>query len=290
MSTTRGRARAYTPGGGYVYCMNAVAEAPQDENDRYLVVAAARTLDILDSVAASTEPLTVTEIAARVGLPRPTTYRLVRTLQASHWLERDGNHFKVGFKGFQLGAAAGASLEVRTVSLPFLVELRDSLQRNVQVAKLVQWQVVYLERVLSADSPKLLQARAGAILPAHCTGLGKVLLAHRNLEDVAKWATSEGLAKITPNTITDVGSLLEALYDIRSRGYGVEDGERQPEVACIAAPLRDFSGEVVAAISTTGLRESMPRPLIGSDMAHEITQVAGKISAALGYSGSPRTR
>lgn len=270
--------------------MNATAKETNQSKDRYLVVAAARTLDILDTVAASPNPLTLTEIAASVGLPRPTAHRLVRTLQASHWLEREDNYYKVGFKGFQLGAAAGASLEVRTVSLPFLVELRDSLQLNVQVAKLAQWQVVYLERVLSPNSPKLLQARAGAILPAHCTGLGKVLLAHRNLEDVAKWATQEGLEKLTPNTISDVGSLLEALYDIRSRGYGIEDGERQPEVACIAAPLRDFSGEVVAAISATGLRESMPHPLIGSDMAEEITQVAEKISLALGYSGSQRTR
>ena len=268
----------------YVYCVNTGPGDHDAEDDRYTVVAAARALDILDTIAASPEPLTLTEIALRVGLPRPTAHRLVRTLQSSHWLEREGNYYKIGFKGFQLGAAAGASLEVRTVSLPFLVELRDLLQVNVQVAKLVNWQVVYLERVLSQQSPSLLQARAGAILPAHCTGLGKVLLAHRNLEDVAKWATREGLAKVTANTITDVGNLLEVLYEIRSRGYGMEDGERQPEVACIAAPIRDFSGNVVAAISATGLREQMPNPLEGSDMAREIVKTAGQISVALGYS------
>ena len=274
----------------YSRFVTGLAAVRAGEEDHYVVVAAARVLEILDCLAASPTPLTLSEIAEQVKLPRPTVLRLVRTLQVSHWVERDGHSYKIGFKGFQVGAAAGASLEVRTVSLPFLVELRDAVQFNVQVAKLVQWQVVYLERVLAEGSPPLLRARAGAILPSHATGLGKTLLAYRNLEDVTQWATRKGLPGLTPNTITDVGALLEALIEIRDRGYAVEIGERQPEVACVAAPIRDFSGEVVAALSAAGLREGMPHPLVGSDLARKVTDTAERISQALGYTGSAKSR
>lgn len=254
------------------------------DRDRYVVVAAARGLEILDAMSATPEPLTLAEIVSRVGLPRPTVYRLVRTLQASGWVDRDDNRYRLGFKCFQLGAAAGGALEVRTVALPFLVRLRDRLGVSVQVAKLESWRVVYLERVLaSGGMPPIMLSRAGAILPAHCTALGKVLLAHRSLEVVAKWASRTTLPRLTENTITDVATLLASLYEIRNRGYAIEEGERQTEVGCIAAPVRDYSGEVIAAMSASGLREQMPAQPIGSEMAQLVVETASDISKELGY-------
>lgn len=267
--------------------MSESAALSASDGDQYVVASVARALEILDHLAASPVPLTLKEIAEGVGLPRPTVLRLVRTLQVSNWVEREEHRYRIGFKGFQMGAAAGASLEVRTVSLPFIIELRDLVGHNVQVAKLVQWHVVYLERVLAEGASPVLQARAGAILSSHCTGLGKALLAFRNLEDVAQWASRAGLPRFTPDTITDVGRLLEALVEVRDRGYAVEMGERQPEVACVAAPVRDFSGEVVAAISVAGLRSDLPSQLVGSDLAGQVLDTARRVSVALGYSLAP---
>ncbi len=269
-------------GARYARCVNSTL-GETGTKDRYQVTAAARGLDVLDAIAAEARPMTLAEIALAVGLPRATVYRLMRTLQERNWVEREGNDYRLGFKCFQLGAAAAAGLEVRTHSLPFLVELRDRIGVTVQIAKLENWKVVYLERVLTQDAPPIMHSRAGSILPAHCTGLGKVLLAYRNLEDVAAWARREGLPRLTALTITEVPALLAALYEVRERGYAVEEGERQAEIQCIAAPVRDYTGEVVAAISAAGPTRLMPAPLVGSDMAREIVACAAQISRVLGH-------
>lgn len=247
----------------------------------YQVTAAARMLEILDVMAAHGVPMTLAEIARASGVPRPTTYRLLRTLQDKAWVNHDGVGYRLGFKCFELGAAAGSGHEVRTQALPHLVELRDRLRVTVQVAKLEDWRVIYLERVLARDTPSFIQSRAGAILPAHCTGVGKVLLAHRNLEDVATWADREGLPGFTSRTITAVPALLAELYAIRERGYATEEGERHEDARCIAAPIHNQSGDVVAALSASGHRSRMPEPLLGSGMASEVVASAKHISSLL---------
>jgi DNA-binding IclR family transcriptional regulator len=250
--------------------------------NRYEVTSAARGLDVLEALAGRGRPMTVTDVATAVGIPRPTVFRLLATLQERNWIYKEGTYYRLGFKCFQLGAVAGAGLEIRTHALPHLVQLRDETKLNVQIAKLEDWRVVYLERVLALNLTQKTPSRAGAILPAHCTGLGKALLAHKNMESVATWAEREGLEAFTPATIVTIPELVSELFTIRARGYSTEQGEREIGISCIAAPVVDFTGEVVAALSVSGTPERMPKELVGSELAQRLLKAARDVSTALG--------
>lgn len=259
-----------------------------ESTDRYSVTSAARALDILEALSNGGRPMSVTELANASGIPRPTAFRLLATLQERNWVYKDDVYYRLGFKCFQLGAVAGKGLEIRTQALPYLVDLRDRLDLNVQIAKLEDWRVVYLERVLARRQSIEMPSRAGAILPAHCTALGKTMLASKNLEAVTAWVNRVGLKSFTSATITTAPDLIAELLRIRSRGYATERGEREPHVTCIAAPIMDASGEIVAAVSIAGPSSRFPEAIIGSDMANGVVETARKISTALGARPSQR--
>src|SRR5439155_20784672 len=138
--------------------------------------------------------------------------------------------------------------DLRETAHPHLVALRDSTRETTQIAILDHWQVVYLERVLSPLPVGFMRSRAGAILPAYCTALGKTLLAFRPEAEVDAWAATQKFAALTPHTITSARRLLKELRAIRANGYGVDEEEREHGVRCIAAPIRNHGGEVVAAV------------------------------------------
>src|SRR6185295_11709035 len=147
---------------------------------------------------------------------------------------------------------------------PHLAALRETTRETTQIAILDHWQVVYLERMLSPMSVGYMRSRAGAILPAYCTGLGKTLLAFRPEPDVQAWAATQKFAALTPRTITSAKRLLKELAVIRGRGYGLDDEEREKGVRCIAAPICNHTGDVVAAISVAGPTERIPAELTDS--------------------------
>jgi IclR family KDG regulon transcriptional repressor len=261
--------------------------AEPGRKDRYLVTAAARGLDVLEIMARNGKPMTAVEVASALGMPRTTAFRLLSTLQEKNWIYKERFTYSLGFKCFQLGATTGVGLEIRTHALPFLVSLRDKSNLNTQIAKLEDWNVVYLERVLGNKLSVNTPSRAGAILPAHCTALGKALLAYKDLEQVTKWARENTLEKLTEQTITSVPALIAEVLETRARGYAVEFGEREEHIRCIAAPITDFSGKVVAAVSVSGTPDRMPEGLIGSELSESVCATAEQISLAL---GSPNHR
>ncbi len=262
-------------------------KASGHSKDRYLVTSAARGLDVLEIMARNGKPMTAVEVASALDLPRTTAFRLLSTLQEKNWVYKERFTYSLGFKCFQLGATTGVGLEIRTHALPFLVSLRDKSNLNTQIAKLEDWNVVYLERVLGNKLSVNTPSRAGAILPAHCTALGKVLLAYKDLEQVTKWAQENPLEQLTEKTITAVPLLIAEILETRARGYAVEYGEREDHIRCIGAPVTDFSGAVVAAVSVSGTPDRLPEVLVGSDLAEQVCSTAEQISLAL---GSPNHR
>ena len=253
---------------------------------RYRVEAAARALALLDAFADGLPEQTLTELAAATDIPRPTVLRLLRTMEERGYVERRGSAYALGSKLFALGNIAGADFDLRTMARPHLVALRDDTGETVQIASLDDWQVIYLERVLSEQPVAYMKSRAGAVLPAYCTGLGKVLLASRPIEDVETWSRHQHFEPLTPSTITTPEELLAELAAIRARGYAVDRQERELGVTCVAAPVYDHRGAVVAALSTAGPVERMPRELTGSETAKRVVAAALALSRDLGYRDS----
>jgi DNA-binding IclR family transcriptional regulator len=251
--------------------------------NRYTVSAVSKALQLLSAFSVKDRQASLAELASRTGIPRATAFRLLATLEEEGFVVKEGGEYRPGFKCFIVGNVAAAGLDLRKEARPQLVSLRDDTGETAQVAILDSWQVVYLERVLSRQAVGYMTSRAGAILPAYCTGLGKVLLSYRPESEVVAWASTQAFKALTPNTITSVDRLIEEMRAIRDRGYGVDEQEREVGVRCIAAPIRDHEGEVVAALSVAGPGERMPRHLVGSEMAARVLGAAAAISARLGY-------
>ncbi len=259
----------------------------ETQSSPYRVQAARKVLELLEALADGTRSKSLAELTAGTGLPRATTFRLVRTLEEMGYVHKSGNGYSLGYKCFILCSAARDTVDLRTEALPHLEWLRDVTGETTQIAVLDEWQVVYLERVLSRQPVGYMKSRAGAILPAYCTGLGKAQLAFRPRELVEAWAPLQTFRRLTPHTITTAAGLMEELDSIRHRGYALDDEEREPGVRCIAAPVRDHDGEVVAAISVAAPSDRMPQELADSDMARQVISAAANISRRLGYRGGP---
>jgi DNA-binding IclR family transcriptional regulator len=127
-----------------------------------------------------------------------------------------------------------------------------------------------------------MRTRAGAILPAYCTALGKTLLAYAPEADVLAWVATQKFPPLTAHTITTAKRLLRDLRVIRERGYGIDDEEREKGVRCLAAPVRNHNGGVVAAVSVAGPTDRMPPDLAVTELAPAVVAAARAISIDLG--------
>lgn len=249
---------------------------------RYTVDAAAKALDLLNTFSFRERRLSLSELASRTGIPRATAFRLLSTLEEAGFVAKADGEYRLGIRNFVLGNMVAADLDLREKAHRHLVALRDSTRETTQIAILDHWQVIYLERVLSHHPVGFMRSRAGAILPAYCTGLGKTLLAYQPEAEVRAWAATQTFKPLTPHTITSATRLLKELRLIRQRGYGIDEQERELGVRCVAAPIRNHEGEVVGAISVAGPTERLPRALVGSELAAATIAAAQAISIDLG--------
>jgi IclR family acetate operon transcriptional repressor len=255
---------------------------------RYTVDAAAKALDLLTEFSFRKPRLSLAELATRTGIPRPTVFRLLTTLEQAGFVAKLSGEYQLGVKCFILGNIVASTLDLREIARPHLQRLRDATGETVHLAVLEGWQVLYLERLQSPHPIGFMRSRVGAVVPAYCTGLGKTLLAFRPPDDVEAWLRTQTLKAMTPDTITSSRRLVKELRAICQRGYGVDEQEHELGVRCVAAPITNHAGEVVAAISVAGPADRMPRPLIESTMAATVAAAARAISAELGASSDSR--
>jgi DNA-binding IclR family transcriptional regulator len=249
---------------------------------RYTVDAAAKALELLSAFSFREPRLSLADLATRTGIPRATAFRLLSTLEQSGFLAKEHGAYQLGIKCFVLGNIVAGGMDLRETAHPHLAALRDATRETTQLAILDHWQVVYLERMLSPLPVGFMRSRAGAILPAYCTALGKTLLAYRPEAEVDAWAATQKFPALTPRTITSARRLMKELRLIRERGFGVDEEEREKGVRCVAAPIRNHTGEVVAAISVAGPSQRMPSAIAGSALADAVLSAAAAISIDLG--------
>ena len=175
-------------------------------------------------------------------------------------------------------------LRLREVTLPYLRALRDRLNETVHLAALDEQEMsaLYLHK-LGTEKPTPMISRAGARVPLCCTAVGKALLAFDPPQKVETWIREHGLTRYTDATITDPDAFMAELANIRQTGFGLDREEHEEGIRCIAAPIYDASGKVVAAVSVAGPSDRMPDDLAQSPMRTEVVNTAMIISHALGY-------
>ncbi|HHT70689.1 MAG TPA: IclR family transcriptional regulator, partial [Firmicutes bacterium] len=210
-----------------------------------------RALSILQLLAEeSSDGLALTEISRRLGLNQSTCHHLLSTLRVRRFVSQDeeSRRYRLGIKAVEVGQAAMQQVDLVRVALPQMEELMASVQENVNLVVLDNDSVVYVAQV-PCDRTVRMFTRIGERAPLHCTGVGKVLLAGLPKEERSDLIDRLELPRFTAATICDGDLLKQELEQVATRGYAMDREEREEDVTCIAAPLRDYSGEVVAGVS-----------------------------------------
>lgn len=257
-------------------------------NERYSIQVLERAFSLMDILLEARTPLSLETLSTRSKMPKSTVFRIVSNLIRHGYLCETDDGYWLGLKLISFGQAVDERLDVRATAAPYLSALRDKVNETVYLATLTNdWSVMYLDKYPSRQLVGVTLHAVGMTIDMYCTALGKVLVSYQPEADVQNWLQTHELAPRTANTITDPEAFLAELQGIRQRGYGLDNAERSLSIRCVAAPIRNAYGKVIAAISVAGPSERMPIPLIDSEIAYLALETAQLISTALGMPVPP---
>lgn len=242
-----------------------------------------RALNIIEKLIEVQEGLGVTELSNSLGLHKSTVYRLLATLNYRGYVKKDSenNRYKVGMKLLEVGSGALENLELRKEVKPYLQQIKKETGETVHLGILDDYEVIYIDKEETLATIRM-HSKIGKRVPAHCTSLGKVFLAFSSPDLVEDMIRIKGLKKYTEDTITDQNEFKKHLQEVKDRGYAVDDQEMEEGIRCIAGPIFDYSGQIIAAFSISGpatriTEERMP------DLFSIVKRYSDKISTSFGY-------
>jgi DNA-binding IclR family transcriptional regulator len=257
------------------------ASKPAKSSSRLSSVA--NSIRLLKAFTDDEYELGVSSLAKRLGLAKSTVHRLASTLIKDDMLEQDKEtgKYRLGLALFELGARVRRKMNVFNEAQLALKDLAEKTGETAHLTVLDHASVMFLYKFESRQAIRM-KSVLGARVPAHCSADGKAMLAYLGAEAIEAIAL-DGLAASTPKTITDLSQLMGDLAQVRARGYALDDEETEIGMRAIAAPIRDHTGEVVAAISVAGPVQRMTKKVMLAN-APKVIAAAEAISARLGHS------
>ncbi|MFI6577846.1 IclR family transcriptional regulator [Nocardiopsis sp. NPDC050513] len=210
-----------------------------------------KALGLLRFLGGHQEALGVSELARRTGLTKSTTFRLLGILERNGMVERHGRSYRLARNVYDLGARVHAPRHtwVAETLTPFVAELYELTHATVHLGVLRGTDIVYLAK-LHGHRAVPAPSRVGSTVPAHCTGVGKVLLAYS--PDPFEAFAGNGLVRLTDSSITDPADLRRELGRIRAHGLAFDNGEASPFLSCVATAVLGRGERPVAALSIAG--------------------------------------
>ncbi|MGB9627050.1 MAG: IclR family transcriptional regulator [Thermodesulfobacteriota bacterium] len=228
------------------------------------------------------QPVRASEILDESNLTRSNLYRFLSTLQKMGYVERDeGLKYRLSFKVFILGNTLPQRNQLSEVARPFMVQLAERSKENVNLGVMYGQQVLYIEKIESPHYLKLDQP-IGRTDPLHCTALGKALLSGLSDQGLKTYLNSTKLIPYTKKTITDPNVLERVIRTVRREGYSTDLEELSEGIHCVAAPIRDITGKVVAAISISAPSIRLTREKI-KEWRWPLVKASLMISKKMGY-------
>lgn len=256
-----------------------------DDDNKYNVKIVERCLAIFDFAAESETPFTVQDIMNALNVNANMAFRLLATMVASGYLNKDEstNMYTVSLKALKLFNRALSSLDIRKVALPHMEMLNQKFPNaNINLGVLYDGEVIQTDRIDSATGTRT-YFTPGKKLAFHASAIGKILISELYPEEVEHMVDKVGSLKdFTVNTITAYDKLVEELSKVRAQGYAIDRGELILHDNCNAAPIRNSSGQIVAAISMSAFDNYITQQEMDENI-HFICDTARQISYFLGY-------
>lgn len=238
-----------------------------------------RAARLLDLIATSEKSVPLKVLAIDAELHPSSAFRILTSLAAHGYVERDeSGRYKLGRKLLQLGGRVQAHVSLREDARPIMEALRDALEETVNLTVRDGNEVVYIERAISSTRMMRVEQVIGSRAPLHVTAVGKLFLGEETREGFEAYVRDHGLAAFTPHTITGVEALRRECAKSVAAHYAVDSEEAEPGVSCVAVPVRDHSGAMVAAISV-----SAPSSRHQPGWVSQLQQAGLELSHRLGY-------
>ena len=225
-------------------------ELPKDAQDKYIVPGLERGLLLLCEFTRSNRTLTAPELARRLALPRSTIFRLLTTLETMGFVTRSGNEYRLGMSVLRLGFEYLASLELTELGQPLLARLCDRVNYPSNLVVRDGRSIVYVAKV-SPPSVFSSAVNVGTRLPAHATVLGRILLEDLSLSELRELFPEDHLEQHSPCTPKNALELFDMVQADRQRGFVSGEGFFESSLSTVAAPVRDGSSKIVAALGVT---------------------------------------
>jgi IclR family KDG regulon transcriptional repressor len=253
-----------------------------EDRQRVGVQSLGRAFAILEEVARHREGIGLADLSKLVGLHNSTTFHLAKTMVSLGYIrqEKDTKKYRVGRPLFALAASALDEIEMVNVATPVLEDLSRETGESSHFAVRMGDAVVVIART-SGPGAFQLTDRVGVVRPAHCTALGKVILAALRPDQLERFLERVDMKPSTEKSITDVPRLMREIAEVRKTGIAYDDGEFNPEVRCVAVPVKDFTGQVVGALGISGPIWRMANQALQS-RAKIVQGAAEKLSAGFG--------
>jgi DNA-binding IclR family transcriptional regulator len=235
---------------------------------------------VLDCFTTSQRSLSLADICARTGYPRSTTHRLLAAMREVGFVEQDRERdfYRLGLRLFELGNVVLANLELHREGRAIVDALHRLTSRPVHLAVFDGLRAVVIQRT---EAELMLSNTMVENSPAYCTSVGKAILAYQPAEIVQR-VIDAGLERFTETTITDPTALQAELELTRQRGFAIDNGEHQPGLRCVGAPIRNQSGAIFAGISVSAPSWQLPMAEV-DELNKVVIYHANLISQRLGY-------
>ncbi len=240
-----------------------------------------KAFDALQVLSQADRDMDLAGVAEETGFPKSTLVRLFHTMKLHNVVQQDSKtrRYRLGWALIHLGKAAEHQFDLESIVRPYLEQLANETSETASFAALEGTRAVYLAQVLT-DSIIRGVPPIGAELALHCTAVGKVLLTSFSDEQMEKLAAEHGLSRLTENTIDNTEQLRREVVIVSEQGYALDNEEAERGGRCIAAPIYDDAGLVIAALSITGPTSRIQLDRV-DEFAQIVKRVASKVTEAL---------
>lgn len=243
-----------------------------------------RALDIIEVLADYQDGLGVTEIGERIGLNKSTVHRILSTLMSRGYVNKtEKGAYRLGINLIEVVSCYINSLELQTEARPYVAQITAELGLTSHLGVLDGDQVIYIEK-MDVFSNVRMYSQIGVRVHAYSCSLGKCLLSNYSAAQIRTIMKDCSFIKFTEKTIGSVDELIADLDLVRHRGWSIDDEESEKGHRCIGAPIYDYRGDIIAAISASGPISILTEDRI-QQVAEYVKKQALKISSSMGYTG-----
>lgn len=252
-------------------------------DDRYTIPSLDRAFEVLEVLSEEREGLNLAALTRRTGIPKSTLYRILMTLRsrACVFFNDERKTYRLGLRLWELGSAYLDQSDLYTVAVRYMKELAEACKESIFLGVMHGGEVTYVRRMESPESVMAVQ-KLGQRAPAYCTATGRAMLAFMSEHEVERILDEQELEAFSPRTDTDPAHLRSALARVREEGVAVVDGEYNPQLLCVAAPVWDATHQAVAALTVAMLSAQSSDERVQT-AAREVRHVAKRLSRDLGY-------